>query len=171
MRACRPEVEKFGFVLPNRNGPHSGCPYLAQPAGSVASAKTSLHPSALFGQPSASAIGCGMAMTSGVFMNGVPVLAMGDSPLAVSCWSRTAPHALEAGVQMTGAGLLPSVFQPSASAWAAAPEASECGFTKTHLPPTCARVWLNDWASDVSRSILSVDMVRLTTRQLPGSPT
>src|SRR5689334_12772619 len=125
----------------------------------------SLHPRALFGHPSASAIGWGMAMTRGVFMNGVPVLAMVGSPLAVSCWSSTAPDALEAGVQMAGAGLLPSVFQPSASAWAAAPEASEWGLTNTHLPFTLARVWLNDWANEVSRSIFSVDMVRSTTRQ------
>src|SRR6476619_3753917 len=111
----------------------------------------SLQPSGLSGQPSASAIGWGMAMTSGVFMNGVPLLAMAVSPLATSFWSSTAPQALDAGVQMTGAGLLPSVFQPSASAWAAAPDASECGLTKTHLPSTWALVWLNDWASEVSR--------------------
>ncbi len=131
----------------------------------------SLQPSALFGQPRASAMGWGMAITSGVFMNGVPVLAMAGCPLAASCWSSTAPHALEAGVQMTGAGLLPSVFHPSARAWAAAPDASEWGLTNTHLPLTWARVWLNDWASDVNRSIFSVDMVRSTTMQLPGSPT
>ena len=61
------------------------------------------------GQPSASAIGLGMAMTSGVIMNGVPLLAIAGSPWSASRWSRIAPQALDAGDQMTGAGPLPSV--------------------------------------------------------------
>ena len=40
----------------------------------------SLHPSALSGHPRASAMGLGMAMTSGVFMNGVPWLAIAGWP-------------------------------------------------------------------------------------------
>src|SRR6266542_2442996 len=65
MVAFSPEVEKLGLVLPSRNGPHSGWPNLAQPVPDRARSSISVQPSFLPGQPSASAIGRGMAMTSG----------------------------------------------------------------------------------------------------------
>src|SRR6266536_2060260 len=98
----------FGFVLPSRNLPHSGCPYFAQPAGSVASAARSFQPIGLAGQPCACAIGLGIATTSGAFAidcvspSGTiePV-----SPLALTRSRFTQP--LAAGVQTSGRG--PSV--------------------------------------------------------------
>ena len=53
---------------------------------------------------SASAIGFGMAMTSGVSMKGVPSPAIGPSPASVRRWSTMAPQALDAGDQTTGRG-------------------------------------------------------------------
>src|SRR3954451_2637476 len=67
MVAFSPAVEMFGFVLPSRNLPHSGWPYFAQPAGSVASVARSFQPIGFAGQPSASAIGFGIATVSGEF--------------------------------------------------------------------------------------------------------
>src|SRR4051794_5048717 len=66
MVAASPEVETVGFVLPRVNFPHSGCPFDAQPCGSVASASTSDQPIGWSGQPNAFAIGSGIASTSGV---------------------------------------------------------------------------------------------------------
>ena len=66
MVAARPEVDTFGLVLPRVNLPHSGWPLDAQPCGSVASASTSAQPIGVSGQPSALAIGSGIASTSGV---------------------------------------------------------------------------------------------------------
>src|SRR5256885_16409129 len=65
-------VEKLGLVFPSRNGPHSGCPYAPHPSGLRARARMSAYPSGVFGYPSVSAIGFGMAMTSGVSWSGVP---------------------------------------------------------------------------------------------------
>src|SRR2546430_10561613 len=65
-------VEKLGLVFPSRNGPHSGCPYAPHPSGLRARARMSEYPSGVFGYPSVSAIGFGMAMTSGVSWSGVP---------------------------------------------------------------------------------------------------
>ena len=82
MSADSPLVEKFGFVLPSRNSPHSGCPYAAHPSGSCESARMSAKPNGSSGQPSASAIGPGMAMTRGVSWNET------KSPvIAASPWS------------------------------------------------------------------------------------
>ena len=66
MVAASPEVEMLGFVLPSLKSPHSGCPTLAQPSGLLARARISVQPMRVSGQPSASAIGRGIAMTSGV---------------------------------------------------------------------------------------------------------
>ena len=68
-------------------------------------------------------MGWGMAMTSGVFMNGVPWLAIAVLPCADRFWSRMAPHELAAGDQMTGLG--PSAcssVQPSVSSCMAPPD-------------------------------------------------
>src|SRR6266540_98353 len=65
MVALRPEVEKFGLVLPSRNRPHAGWPRPAQPSGLLARSSISRQPSFFLGQPSASAIGRGIAITSG----------------------------------------------------------------------------------------------------------
>ena len=64
--ASSPEVEMFGLVFPSRNLPHSGCPTDAHPSGSLAIVRMSDQPSCLRGQPSAVAIGSGIARTSGV---------------------------------------------------------------------------------------------------------
>src|SRR6476620_7657304 len=66
MVAARPEVDTLGLVLPRVNLPHSGCPLDAQPCGSVARASTSDQPMGASGQPSALAIGSGIASRSGL---------------------------------------------------------------------------------------------------------
>src|SRR5881394_73566 len=99
-------VDRCGLVLPSRNGPHSGCPLLAQPLGSRDSAMRSAKPIGVFGHPRASAIGRGMAMTSGVRMNGRGLVgAMGAWPCDASASFSTPPQAAAAGVQITGWGL------------------------------------------------------------------
>src|SRR3954463_3270619 len=116
MVSLRALVEKCGLVLPSRNEPHSGWPLLAQPWGSAARANRSLNPMAVAGQPSALAIGWGMAIVSGVRRNDLGSLgAMGSWPLLCSESLRTAPQALAAGDQITGLGLVVrSSGQPSA---------------------------------------------------------
>ena len=115
-----PLVEKFGLVLPSRNGPHSGWPSDAQPSGSLASSTMSAKPIGVSGHPRASAIGWGMAMTSGVSMNGVPAGA--SSAPARSLTMPAQPDA--AGDQITGRVPLASGFgQPSTMSWAAPPDA------------------------------------------------
>src|SRR3954447_15960709 len=107
MSALRPLVEKFGFVLPSLNGPNSGCPSAPQPCASFASVRMSDQPTGFSGYPSASAIGFGIAMTSGVTMNGSPDVTIGSCPLSVRRWLTTWPHELAAGDHTTGLG--PSV--------------------------------------------------------------
>ena len=98
-------MENCGLVLPSLNAPHSAWPLPPQPFGSRASESTSAQPSGLSGQPSASAIGFGMAMTSGVCaIDGVS--AGTRSPLswaAVRCCSST-DQDRDAGVQTSGRG-------------------------------------------------------------------
>src|SRR5256886_8413267 len=83
-------VEKLGLVFPSRNGPHSGCPYAPHPSGLRARARMSEYPSGVFGYPSVSAIGFGMAMTSGVSWSGVPAggiaLFSASAPRRVPTW-------------------------------------------------------------------------------------
>src|SRR5205085_704736 len=87
------------------------------------------------GQPSAVAIGRGMAMTSGVSMNGLAAGAIAGWPASRRFWLRMAAHALDAGDQTTGRGPLPS-GQPSASSCMAAPDAFVSTRTNEHLPST-----------------------------------
>src|SRR5215211_3640441 len=138
MVAFKPDVERFGFVLPSLNLPHSGWPYLAQPCGSVASAARSRQPMLLPGQPTASAIGLGMAMTSGALTtDGASPSAMIDgwSVPTRRCRSRvTQPEA--AGVHTSGRGPSAASFQPLASACIAAPELLACTMTSTQRPAT-----------------------------------
>src|SRR5687767_7633301 len=98
MVADRPLVEKLGLVLPSLKAPHSGWPLLAQPSGLCARARRSPKPMGVAGYPRASAIGLGMAITSGVTMNGLASAgAIGASPRSVSRWLRMAPHDAAAG--------------------------------------------------------------------------
>jgi len=134
--ACRPEVDRLGLVLPSRNSPHSGWPYFFQPSGSVASAARSDQPIAFLGQPSASAMGRGIAMVSGEVMIG------GNSPSGTGEGLSSAPvrsrsmagQTLAAGLHTSGR--LPSVrsSQPRASASMAMPEFLESTWISTHLP-------------------------------------
>ena len=82
-------VEKLGLVFPSRNGPHSGCPYAPHPSGLRAKARMSEYPSGVFGYPSASAIGFGIAMTSGVSCRGVPAGAIAFFPASARRWFTT----------------------------------------------------------------------------------
>ena len=137
MVAFRPDVEIFGFVLPSRNLPHSGWPYFAQPAGSVASAARSFQPMPLPGQPSASAIGFGIATTSGAFAIGCgspsgTIDAL--SALALTRSRLTQPNA--AGDQTSGRGPSTASFQPLASASLATPDDLLFTTTSTQCPAT-----------------------------------
>src|SRR3954453_1865050 len=108
MSVLSPLVEKLGLVLPSLNGPHSGCPNVPQPCLSLARVKMSVQPMGLPGYPRASAIGLGMAIVSGVTMNGSPVVMMGSWPESMSRWFTTPPQLLAAGDQIAGLG--PSVL-------------------------------------------------------------
>src|SRR4051794_19440493 len=67
IRASRPAVDFSGSVMPNLNCPHSGLLSAAQPAGLDAYLlTTSCQVTFSLGQPSASAIGLGIAITAGV---------------------------------------------------------------------------------------------------------
>src|SRR3954454_24763101 len=113
MVALRALVERCGLVLPSRNWPHSGWPLAAHPLGSLASLMRSLKPIGVLGHPNASAIGRGMAITSGVRMKGRGLVgAIGACPLAASALFTTAPHAEAAGVQITGCGASADVVHP-----------------------------------------------------------
>src|SRR5436190_9293028 len=141
MVAFRPEVEKFGLVLPRRNRPHSGWPRLAQPAGLWARSSISRQPSFFLGQPSASAIGRGIAITSGeAAIRGISGgTRLGRSLPRLRCCSRvTQPE--EAGDQTSGRGPSVASFQPRASAAIAAPDALVVTLTCTQRPPTCGRL-------------------------------
>src|SRR6476661_2713509 len=106
MVAANPEVDTFGLVLPRVNRPHSGWPLAAQPCGSRASVRTSDQPIGVSGQPSAAAIGWGIANTNGVEVTEANV---GLSPtmfarsLAVRSLVSRLTHVEAAGVQTPGA--------------------------------------------------------------------
>src|SRR5258708_5773586 len=107
MVSLRALVDRWGLVLPSRNWPHSGCPLLAHPFGSWESARRSLNPIGACGQPSASAMGRGMAMVSGVLWSDLASSgAIAGWLLACRASLRTPPHALPAGDQITGWGPL-----------------------------------------------------------------
>src|SRR4051794_29416050 len=129
MVAASPEVEIDGLVLPRVNLPHSGWPLVAQPCGSLASASTSDQPISAVGQPSASAIGCGMASTSGVEVtDGNGVLDAGSmsgrSSATRSLRSRLT-QVDAAGVQTSGRAPKSFSSQPLASAASPVPEATD----------------------------------------------
>src|SRR6266498_3772349 len=135
MVAFSPEVEKLGLLLPSRNGPHSGWPNLAQPVPDRARSSISVQPSFLPGQPSASAIGRGMAMTSGeaAIFGTSGGTSLGRSEPTVRCWRRaTQPE--EAGVHTSGRGPSADSCQPRASAAMASPDALEVTWTCTQRP-------------------------------------
>src|SRR6266511_4126880 len=143
MVALRPEVEKFGLVLPSRKAPHSGCLNFPQPAPERARSSRSAQPSFLPGHPSASAIGLGMAMTSGdaaIFCT-CGGTSLGLSEVAVRCSSRvTQPE--DAGVHTSGRGPSTDSCQPAglASAAMAAPDALLVTWIWTQRPSTCGRL-------------------------------
>src|SRR5664280_1287542 len=127
--AARPDVEIVGFVLPRVNLPHSGCPLDAQPCGSLASASTSAQPIGASGQPSAVAIGCGMASTSGVDVTdgrtaGAALTKFGLSLAVRSVLSRLT-QVDAAGVQTSGGVPLRVASQPAARLASPEPDATE----------------------------------------------
>src|SRR5438445_6263577 len=101
----------------------------------------------------ASAIGLGMAIVSGVTMNGSPVPTIGCCPAFARRELTIVPQLLAAGVQMTGRCPSVASFQFVDNNVAAAPDAFFCGRTKTQLSPTLASLLaLNDFASANMRS-------------------
>src|ERR1700730_7364614 len=160
-------VEKLGLVLPSRNGPHSGCPYAPQPSGLRARLKMSEYPSGVFGYPSASAIGFGIAMTSGVSWSGVPAGAIAFLPASARRLFTTRPHAPEAGDHAAGRGPLAFGFgQSSASNDAASPDDFDTTCTLMHWPSRLARSEsLKRLARSVSRSTFSGDTCMSTVMQ------
>jgi hypothetical protein len=95
------------------------------------------QPSGLAGQPSASAIGFGIAITSGVCaIEGASAgTRLPLSCAAVRCCS-SADQDEEAGLQTSGRGPSSRSFQPRASASAAPPDAFEVTCTSTQVPST-----------------------------------
>ena len=111
---------------------------LAQPFGSWASLSTSPQPRAFLGHPNATAIGLGIAMTSGVVaMDGglTDPMRSGLSATEVFCRSRPVQE-LAAGDQTSGRGPSTDSSQPRARASAAPPLALLVTSTVTQLPPT-----------------------------------
>src|SRR5207244_2217192 len=130
------------------NGPHSGWPWLAHPFGSRARARTSAQPIGVAGQPRASAMGRGMAITSGVSWMGLAALgASAGCPWSVRRSLTTAPQDDAAGDQITGRGpLAGSSGQPEDSRSAAAPD--DLLSTFTVVQP----FW---WAAELSLKLLA----------------
>ena len=136
MVAFRPEVEKFGFVLPSRKAPHSGWPTFPHPAGSWANDRMSDHPSGLVGHPSAPAIGRGMAITSGVSATWGSVSGTrSGASRSARRWRRRTVQDDDAGDQTSGRGPSIRSSHPRASASAAPPEAFDVTWTTTHRGP------------------------------------
>ena len=127
MVAANPDVETVGLVLPRVNLPHSGCPLVAQPWGSRARVNTSDQPIGASGQPSALAIGSGIASTSGVdatARGGAAGTMFGRSFVVRSLRSRLT-QVDAAGVQTSGAGPFSTSSHPAARADSALPEATD----------------------------------------------
>src|SRR3954447_7366694 len=126
----------------------------------------SLKPIGVLGQPSASAIGRGMAITSGVRMKGRGLVgATGGCPLGARALLITAPHAEAAGVQITGCGAsVSAVVHPCSRNCSPAPELTLATRTNEHLPLTfdCFDL-LKSPASLVSRSNFSGEDATSTT--------
>src|SRR5437870_4039839 len=120
------------------------------------------------GQPRASAIGLGMAITRGVSCRDLALAGtMGRWPLSARRWLTTAPHELAAGDQITGRGpLVASSGQPLASRSAATPEDLFSTFTSQPFLPAAA-LSLNWLASLVSSSTFSGELATSTMHPLP----
>src|SRR6476661_8679814 len=127
MVAANPEVETFGLVLPRVNLPHSGWPLAAQPCGSRARVRTSDQPIGVAGQPSAVAIGAGIASTNGVEATeenvGLSPRMFGRSLAVRSLFSRLT-QVDAAGDQTSGAGPFAVCSQPAARFASAVPDAA-----------------------------------------------
>ncbi len=139
--AFSPEVEKLGLVLPNLKAPY-GLPKRPQPFGSCASERTSDQPSGVSGQPRVSAIGLGMAMTSGVRAiegRAAPPTRSGASR-AVVRWRSRPVQELAAGDHTSGRGPSTRSSQPRPSASVAPPLALLVTTTRAHLPPASPSV-------------------------------
>ena len=127
----------------------------------------SAHPIGLAGQPRASAIGLGMAMTSGVCMNDRPA----GASVRPTFWLTMAAQPLAAGDQMTGAGpFVPGSGQPCSSRVAAAPEDFRATRTATQRSPTLAPESLNVSARSVSSVTFSGETAMSTITQLGSTP-
>ena len=131
----------------------------------------SANPSGSSGQPRASAIGRGIAITRGVSWNDTKSPAMAGSPCAARRSLSTEPQVDAAGDQITGRGPSRSSSQPvGEELGGAAATTSTAPAANTHSPPTSASLSLKSWASRVSRSSFSGDTERSATTQSPGSP-
>src|SRR6478609_7121289 len=137
MVAANPEVETFGLVLPRVNRPHSGWPLAAHPWGSRANVSTSDQPIGVSGQPSAVAIGWGIANTNGEDVTDVDVAGrmFGRSFAVRSLFSRLT-QVDAAGVQTSGAGPFAVSSQSAARFASAVPEAAGVTAMSKHLPLT-----------------------------------
>src|SRR5438105_1431337 len=115
-------------------------------------------------------MGRGMAMTSGVSMNGWDLGAIGGCPASDRFWFRMAPHELAAGDQTTGRGpFVPGSGQPSASSCMASPDALLWMRTNTHPLRRAAELSLNRDANVVSNVIFSEDTAMSTGAQPLGT--
>src|SRR4051812_44878112 len=111
-----------------------------------------------------------MAMTSGVRMNGFDAGAWAGWPATESFWLRMAPHALDAGDQITGlAPLVASSGQPSASSCMASPEDFRSTRTNEQPPSLAALDPLNRRARSVNSSTFSGDEATSTVVQPLGA--
>ena len=162
--ALSPEVEKRGLVLPSLKRPHSGWPLEPQPLGSFASANRSLQPIGVAGQPSASAIGRGIATTSGVCaMLGSSAGTRSSLSWDVRSWRSSTAHDDAAGLHTSGRGPSIDSFHPRASACSAPPLALLTTATCAQPAPTVRRSPLYCAANPLSSAAFSLLAARLTT--------
>lgn len=137
--APRPEVEVCGLSLPRLKRPHSGLPTEAQPFS--VSDSTSRQPIFFSGQPSASAMGRGMPIASGLVASdrGFSSVSSLRSAAVASRWSSVS-QSEEDGVHTCGSGA-PSrrSSHPWASASLATPELVSDTATRAHFPPASSR--------------------------------
>ncbi len=126
----------------------------------------------LSGHPSASAIGWGIAITSGLCTREgrSAGMGLGRSSVAESCSTSTA-HDVDAGVHTSGLGPSSDSSQPRASAVAAAPLALLTTDIHTHWPSTSGPLWLYVLASSVRRAAFSLDAAVVTVVQSLGAAT
>ena len=162
--ALSPEVEKCGLVLPSLNRPHSGCPFDPQPCGFFASANRSLQPIGLPGHPSASAIGRGIATTSGVCARlGSSSGTRSARSAAVRSWRSSTAHDDAAGLHTSGRGPSTVSSHPRASACSAPPLALLTTDTWAQPAPTGAARRCTPAAIPWSSAAFSLLAARVTT--------